>query len=64
MTAPTGHVATTVLPVADDTHTVENSDGELATDALRDGEAGLDALTDGDLALDTLGDDETSLHWA
>ena len=36
MTAPAGHVATTVLPVGDDTHTVENSDGELATDALTD----------------------------
>ena len=38
MTAPAGHVATTVLPVGDDTHTVENSDGELATDALLDAE--------------------------
>ena len=36
MTAPAGHVATTVPPVGDDTHTVENSDGELATDALTD----------------------------
>ena len=38
MTAPAGHVATTVLPVGADTHTVEISDGELARDALLDGE--------------------------
>ena len=38
MMALTGHVATTVLPVGADTHTVENSDGELACDALLDGE--------------------------
>ena len=36
MTAPAGHVATTVPPVGDDTHTVENKPGELATDALTD----------------------------
>ena len=36
MTAPAGHVATTVLPVGDDTHTVEYKPGELATDALTD----------------------------
>ena len=36
MMALTGHVATTVPPVGDDTHTVEYSDGELATDALTD----------------------------
>ena len=38
ITAPAGHVATTVLPVGADTHTVENSYGELATDALLDAE--------------------------
>ena len=38
MTAPTGQFATTVLPVGAATHTVENSDGELARDALLDGE--------------------------
>ena len=32
MEAPAGHVATTVPPVGDDTHTVEYSDGELATE--------------------------------
>ena len=36
MMALTGHVATTVPPVGDDTHTVEYNDGELATDALTD----------------------------
>ena len=36
MTAPAGHVATTVPPVGDDTHTVEYRPGELATDALTD----------------------------
>ena len=47
----TGHAATTVLPVGADTHTVENSEGELVAvgkkpvvldgerDALRDGVA-------------------------
>ena len=38
-----------MLPVVDDTHTVEKIDGELATDALRDGEA----LTDGEAATAT-----------
>ena len=32
MVAPAGHVATTVPPVGEDTHTVEYIDGELATE--------------------------------
>ena len=53
MMALTGHVATTVPPVGDDTHTVEYSDGELAREARTDGEVAApprDALTDGDAA--------------
>jgi hypothetical protein len=48
MMALTGHVATTVPPVGDDTHTVEYSDA--ARDALTDGDAAppRDALTDGE----------------
>ena len=70
MMALTGHVATTVPPVGDDTHTVEYSDGELATDRdaervgerLATGDATpplREALTDGDAAApprDTLTD--------
>ena len=61
MMALTGHVATTVPPVGEDTHTVEYTDGELAADALTDADrvalAAGDAtpplretLTDGDAA--------------
>ena len=46
----TGHVATTVPPVGEDTHTVEYRDA--ARDALTDGDAAppRDALTDGEAA--------------
>ena len=64
MTAPAGQVATTVLPVVEDTHTVENSDGELARDALLDGEPGLDRLKDGEGRFDALGDGVTIAHCA
>ena len=61
MMAPAGHVATTVLPVGADTHTVENSDGELARDALIDGDdtkplRERDALTDRDATPPRLGE--------
>ena len=58
MTAPAGHVATTVLPVGDDTHTVEYSDGELATDALLDAERVTLPVRDGMKPVETDADAE------
>jgi hypothetical protein len=73
MTAPAGHVATTVLPVGADTHTVENSDGELARYALLDGERVALPARDGiklavmlrDALRDADGDTDgvTIVHW-
>ena len=78
MMALTGHVATTVPPVGEDTHTVEYrdaardalTDGDAAPprDALTDGDAAAprDALTDLDASRDTDGDTDgvTTLHCA
>ena len=58
MTAPAGHVATTVPPVGDDTHTVEYSDGELATDALLDAERVTLPVRDGMKPVETDADAE------
>ena len=58
MTAPAGHVATTVPPVGDDTHTVEYSDGELARDALTDAERVTLPVRDGMKPVETDADAE------
>ena len=70
----TGHVATTVLPNGEDTHTVEYSDGELATERDADTEDDLLGVAVGikpavlDADRDTLRDGVTVgvtiLHWA
>jgi len=56
MMALTGHVATTVLPVGADTHTVESSDGALDAETLADTAPPRDALTDRDATPPRLGE--------